>query len=502
MKILTSETIREADAYIIKNEPIASIDLMERAANQLFNWIHSAFPDSRFVIFAGLGNNGGDALALARMLTKNGNKVRVFEVNFTNNRSQDYIINYERLKKLQVKINKISDIKAFPKLIDDEIIIDGILGSGLNRPAKGLVAEIIHKINATDYPVISIDMPSGLFGEDNADNIDSNIIQACYTLTFQFPKLSFLFPENEIYVGDWDILDIGLHSEFIENVDTPYSFINIETIKPFIISRSHFSHKGDFGHGLLISGSYGKMGACVLASKAALRSGIGLLTTHIPKIGYDILQSAVPEAMVSIDNNTMVFTSLPEISPYNAIGIGPGIGTNPASFDAFQSLLKKEFPLIIDADGINIIANNKSWIKNIPHNSILTPHPKEFDRLVGTSKNSYHRLQKQIEFSKKTKMIVVLKGHFTSVSLPDGSVYFNTTGNPGMATGGSGDVLTGIILGLSAQGFLPDEAALTGVFVHGLAGDLAANELTQSALIASDIIDYLPDAFKQIEEYE
>ncbi len=502
MKILTSETIREADAYTIKNEPIASIDLMERASNQLFGWINSNFPDEKFVLFAGPGNNGGDALALARMLKENGNKVRIFEVDFTKNRSQDFTVNYERLKKLKLKVEKISDIKAFPEIKDDEIIIDGIFGSGLNRPAKGLAAEVIQKINETYNTIISIDVPSGLFGEDNTNNIESNIILANYTLTFQFPKLSFLFPENEIYVGDWEVLDIGLHPEFIENVDTPYRFITTETIKPFIIPRSHFSHKGDFGHGLLISGSYGKMGACVLASKAALRSGIGLLTTHIPTKGYEILQTAVPEAMVSLDKNAKQFTSLPRLNPYNAIGIGPGIGVHKSSYESFLMLLKTGIPLVIDADGINIIGKNKSWIKNIPSDSILTPHPKEFDRLVGDCSNSYERFQKQIAFSKKTKTVVVLKGHYTSVSFPDGSVYFNTTGNSGMATGGSGDVLTGIILGLSAQGFLPDEAALTGVFVHGLAGDLAANNLTQTSLIASDIIDFLPDAFQLLEEDE
>ncbi len=502
MKILTTELIREADSYTIANEPIKSIDLMERAATRLFEWIMENYPNNKFAIFVGPGNNGGDGLALARLLANNKNEVRVFEVNFTDKRSEDFIINYNRLKITGVKIEKISTEDDFPKLSDSEIVIDAIFGSGLSRPAKGLAAGIIQKINNGINPIVSIDVPSGLFAEDNSENCEYNIILADHTLTFQFPKLSFLFPENEIFVGNWYVLDIGLHPDFIKTVDSPYQLTELENIKPYIIPRTPFAHKGDFGHALLIAGSYGKMGACILAARAILRSGVGLLTVHVPSKGYGIIQTAVPEAMVSIDNDAKIFTNLPRLNNFNAIGIGPGLGVHKTSHNAFLKLLKTNLPLVIDADGLNLIAKNPEWIKLIPPDSILTPHPKEFDRLVGESFNSYERLQKQIKLAKEIKSVVIVKGHFTAIALPDGKVYFNTTGNPGMATGGSGDVLTGIILSLSAQGFLPEEAALTGVFIHGLAADMAVETVSQTALTASDIIDYLPEVFKMMEDDE
>jgi len=502
MKILTTDLIREADAYTIANEPIKSIDLMERAATRLFEWIMANFPKHRFAIFVGPGNNGGDGLTLARLLANNNCKVRVFEVNFTDKRSENFKTNYNRLKKAGIKIETISATDDFPELHDSEIVVDAIFGSGLSRAAKGLPASIIQKINNGINPIVSIDMPSGLFAEDNSNNVESNIILADHTLTFQFPKLSFLFAENEIFVGEWHVLDIGLHADFIENVDTPYQLIELADIKSYIIPRTPFAHKGDFGHALLIAGSYGKMGACVLAARAVLRTGIGLLTVHVPSKGYEIIQTAVPEAMVSIDHDAKMFTCLPKLNNYNAIGIGPGLGVHKASHDAFLKLLKINLPLVIDADGLNSIAKNPAWIKLIPQDSILTPHPKEFDRLVGESLNSYERLQKQIKLAKEIKSVVIVKGHFTAIAFPDGKVYFNTTGNPGMATGGSGDVLTGIILSLFAQGFLPDEVALTGVFIHGLAADMAVETVSQTALTASDIIDFLPEVFKMLEDDE
>ncbi len=502
MKILTTGLIREADAYTIANEPIKPIDLMERAATRLMEWVLENYPKGKFVVFVGPGNNGGDGLALARLLTAKKRKVRVFEINFTDKRTDSFKTNYNRLKKSGVKIEKISAEDDFPKLLNSEIIIDAIFGSGLSRPAKGLVAGIIQRINNDLNTIISIDIPSGLFAEDNSNNCESNIILADHTLTFQFPKLSFLFAENEIFVGDWHVLDIGLHPDFIESVNTPYWLTEFEDIKPYIIPRTPFAHKGDFGHALLIAGSYGKMGACILAARAALRTGVGLLTVHIPSKGYEVVQSTVPEAMVSIDHDAKIFTYLPKLNNYNAIGIGPGLGVHKGSKDAFLKLLETNSPLVIDADGINMIAKNPDWIKQIPPDSILTPHPKEFDRLMGESKNSYERLQKQITLAKDIKSVVIVKGHFTAIALPDGKVFFNTTGNPGMATGGSGDVLTGIILSLSAQGFLPDEAALTGVFIHGLAADIAVETMSQTAMTASDIIDALPEVFLMLENNE
>ncbi len=336
-------------------------------------------------------------------------------------------------------------------------------------------------------------------GEDNTENIPENIVKADFTLTFQFPKISFLFAENEIYTGEWEVLPIGLHPEGIKKVSSDYLFIEQADILKLVPPRTKFSHKGTFGHALLIAGSYGKMGAAVLASRACLRSGTGLLTTHVPRLGYSVLQTAIPEAMASIDQHDSMFTEFPDLSPYSAVGIGPGLNKKQNSKKAFCELLDKiSVPLVIDADGLNILSENKEWFEKLPENAILTPHPGEFRRLAGDADNSYQRLQQQIAFSKKYKVILVVKGAFTTITIPSGKVYFNSTGNPGMATAGSGDVLTGIILGLLAQRISPEDAAVLGVYVHGLAADLAVSRTSEIALIAGDIIRHLGRAFLKI----
>ncbi|HEX7584230.1 MAG TPA: NAD(P)H-hydrate dehydratase, partial [Prolixibacteraceae bacterium] len=360
--------------------------------------------------------------------------------------------------------------------------------------------EIVRHINHSGAKVIAIDIPSGLFGEDNSQNDLSDVIRASQTLTFQFPKLSFLFPENDLFVGDWEVLPIGLHPEAILQTESKYFDLVGTFISGTLKKRAKFSHKGTYGHALLIAGSYGKMGASVLSSKACLRAGVGLLTSHIPRLGYQIIQNSVPEAMTSIDPSDTVFSQLPELSQFSAIGIGPGLDKKPETQLAFKTLLQeKPVKLVIDADALNMLSANPEWYSLLPENTILTPHPKEFERLVGSSDNSYARMQKQVQFSMKYRIIVVCKGAHTCITVPDGSVFFNSTGNPGMATGGSGDVLTGIILGLLAQNYSQEEATLIGIFLHGLAGDLAAAEFGQQAMIAGDIIDQLGKAFLQLE---
>jgi len=380
------------------------------------------------------------------------------------------------------------------------IVIDGIFGSGLNKPLDGLAKSIVGQINRSGATVISIDMPSGLFGEDNSHNDLSGVIRANYTLTFQMPKLSFLFAENNPFVGDLLVLPIGLHPEAIDQTESKYFYLDQAFISGKIKKRSKYSHKGTYGHALLIAGSYGKMGASVLASRTCLRSGVGLLTSHVPRLGYEIIQNSVPEAMTSIDKDDQVFSEAPELQSYSAIGIGPGLDRKPKTQLAFRKLLRtKPAKLVIDADALNIMSENKDWYELLPENTILTPHPKEFERLAGPSANSWERLQIQIRFSEKYKVILVVKGADTCITLPDGRVFFNPTGNPGMATGGSGDVLTGLILGLLAQAYTPEEAALIGVYLHGLAGDLAATENGQQALIAGDITNQIGKAFLRLE---
>jgi NAD(P)H-hydrate epimerase len=498
MKLFTTKQIAGIDKFTIENEPIADIDLMERAAMQITNWLVQRFSiERKMVFFAGPGNNGGDALAIARQLADIGFQCEVYLLDFGKDLKGSPATNWKRLKEQgKVKLAKIRKIQDFLQTESSDIFIDGLFGSGLSRPLEGLPAEIVRKINALPNTTVAIDIPSGLMGEDNTENIQENILRADFTLTLQFPKISFLFAENEPFTGKWEVLPIGLHPEGIAQTSTDFYFIEKEEVKQMIPVRSKFAHKGTFGHALLIAGSYGKMGASVLASKACLRSGVGLLTAHVPHFGYSIIQTAIPEAMVSIDDHDSIFTGTPDLTPFSAIGAGPGLGMKSNTRKALKELIEKaKVPLVFDADALNILSEYKEWLNDLPENSILTPHPGEFKRLAGETANSWERIQKQMQLAAELKVIIVLKGAFTTVALPNGKLYFNSTGNPGMATAGSGDSLTGIILGLVAQHIPPEHAAIAGVFLHGLAGDIAAHEKSENALIAGDITDYLGKAF-------
>jgi NAD(P)H-hydrate epimerase len=505
MKILNAGQIRKVDAYTIEHEPVKSIDLMERAASQCVLWIKENLGDCLSIkIFVGPGNNGGDGLAIARLLAQDDNVIEVFMLTLPENLSPDARTNYERLAKAdKVTLSVLEEDEALPEVYEHDIVIDALYGSGLTRPLSGLAASIVKHINKADVTVVAIDLPSGLFAEANTYEDTEAIIKAYYTLSFQVPKLSFFFPENMVYVGNWHVLDIGLLPEAIEQQQTKYYTIQNEDVAFNLRPRNKFSHKGDYGHALLMAGSYGKMGAAVLASKACLRAGVGLLTAHISAKGYEIIQTTVPEAMVSIDPGPDYLSIVPELHKYNAVGIGPGIGTNDYTGFMLQNLLKSaNLPMVLDADALNLIALHQEWLDLLPVNSILTPHPGEFDRLVGSSKNGYDRIMKQIQFSQKQKIIVVLKGANTSITDPDGNCWFNCTGNPGMATAGSGDVLTGIVLSLLAQGYQPLQAALAGVYIHGMAGDLACEDTGVEALLSSDIINYIGKAFMTIRSNE
>jgi NAD(P)H-hydrate epimerase len=498
MKILKSSQIKEVDAYTIKNEPVASIDLMERAAKTITRQIVKKFPlKTKVKVFIGPGNNGGDGLAVARQLFDAGYFPTVYLLKISSKLSPNAEINLERIKKIEsLQVYELDNEKDFPPIDKDDLVVDALFGSGLSRKLEGLPASLVKHINQSDADIVSIDIPSGLFGEDNGLNDRDSIIKAKYTFTFQMPKLSFLFSENENFVGHWDVMDIGLMQKAIDEIDSGYFMLTSEDIASKIIQRKKFSHKGTYGHALLISGSYGKMGAAVLSAKACLRTGCGLVTVHVPKVGYEIVQTALPEAMISIDWSDIIFTDVPEIDHYSCIGIGPGIGTKPNTQKALFKLFERvEKPMVIDADALNILSQHKDWIQKIPANSILTPHPKEFERMVGDTTDDYDRMQQQIQFAVKNKLILVLKGAYTSIAMPDGTCYFNSTGNPGMATAGSGDILTGVILSLLAQGYPPADAAKIGVYLHGLAGDLASAQIGQEAMIASDINDNIGNAY-------
>ena len=501
MKLFTSRQIAELDKYTIESEPVADIDLMERASMQISNWIVKRFStEQKFIIFAGPGNNGGDALAIARQLAEFDFVCEVYLMDFGKMLKGSPAINWKRLKEQgKVQLSKIRVGSEMPEIGHSDVVLDGLFGSGLSRPLEGLPAEIVSRINQTINTIIAIDIPSGLMGEDNSGNNRTNVVRADFTLTFQFPKISFLFAENEEFVGEWEVLPIGLHPDGIKKKKTDFYFLEKEDIQQILPIRSRFEHKGTLGHALLLAGSFGKMGAALLASKSCLRAGVGLLTTHVPRLGYSILQSTVPEAMASVDQHDSVITGFPKLDPFTAIGIGPGLDQKQNTQKALCLLLENtKVPLVLDADALNILSANKEWLGKLPEGSVLTPHPGEFRRLVGEAESTYAYLQKQIEFAKKYKCVLVLKGAFTSVALPDGRLFFNSTGNPGMATGGSGDVLTGIILGLLAQGMSSEDAALAGVFIHGLAGDVASQKYTEFSMTAGDIIESIGKAFKKM----
>ena len=497
MKIPNILAARAADAYTIENEPISSVDLMERAATQIYFWLMKKLKTKEvsIKIFCGMGNNGGDGLVLARLLASNDIFAQVFIVHVSENFSHDCEVNYERLKEIpEVPMFGIFSKDDFPKIDDNDIIIDALFGSGLSRPLEGLAAELVNHLNDNQAVRIAIDIASGLNGDtiNRVCTQDIPIVHADYTVSMQFPKMAFLYPENEPFVGKWEVLDIKIHPDYIENLEVSNFYTTEDVVKPLIHRRGKHSHKGTYGHALLIAGSTGKTGAALLASESCLRSGVGLLTTHLPKSATLPLQVYLPEAMISIDESDDCFSQLPDLQPYNAIGAGPGLGKAEKTVNALKHLIQDvRVPLVLDADALNIIAENKTWLSFLPEKTIITPHPKEFERLFGKTENSQQRLELQRAMSQKHNIIIVLKGANTAITFPNGSCFFNSTGNPGMATAGSGDVLTGIVLSLLAQRYTPEEAAIIGVFMHGRAGDRAAEKLGMEAMIARDISNSL-----------
>jgi len=500
LPIFSAEQIKLIDAHTINIEPIASIDLMERAALKCTQWLMKHYSlETIFKVCCGLGNNGGDGLAIARQLLEHGYKVEVFIINYSDKYSDDFLINKRCLETLFPRfLMEVNDFAHLPHFQKSDVVIDALFGIGLSKSLSGLAADCVNQMNSSDAVIVAIDVPSGLFADKYSDR-RSSIIKAKYTLTFQSPKLSFMFAENNIYVGSGHVLDIGLRvSEKLRSEATAF-YLTEEHLHQLMKPRAKFSHKGAFGHSLLLVGSYGKMGAAIMSAHALLRSGAGLLTVCVPKCGYEIMQTSVPEAMALVNGNEFIQFSELDVKAYSTIGIGPGIGTKKGTQHSVKVILESyKKPIVIDADALNAISLNKEWLKLIPENSILTPHPKEFERLTKSAENDFERHQLQIEFSKKQKVYVVLKGAHTCITTPDGKSYFNSTGNSGLAKGGSGDVLTGLITGLLAQGYSSFEASVIGVYVHGLAGDITKEEKGEVAMIPTDVIENIPNAFKRL----
>lgn len=502
MKILDAAQIRSLDAYTIKHEPVDSIELMERAAGKCFTWIKSRMRRKRKVrIFCGTGNNGGDGLALGRMLGGTGHQVLIHLAGPWQEGSADFRANREKLNGVRnLVVQELSGDALLPEIDPGDLVIDALFGSGLNRPLEGFYSRIVQHINDSGAVVVSIDLPSGLFCGDNTANDYKSVIQADYTLSFQLPKLAFLFREHEMYTGQWEVLDIGLHQDGLDQAETDFYMVEPGDLKSLYRPRKRFCHKGNFGHALLIAGSREKMGAAMLAAKACLRSGSGLLSVCVPAGGVTAMHAGIPEAMCLPANDPGIVDGIPsDLKAFQAIGAGPGLGTEDATARALKLLIQEAtVPLVLDADALNILAKNPTWCGFLPQGTVLTPHPGEFDRMAGKSGSGYERLMKARDFAHRFQVHLVLKGAYTASISPRGKVYFNPTGNPGLATGGSGDVLTGAILAWLSQGYDPLASCLIGVYTHGLAADLAVRGRAYEGLLAGDVTEMLPKAINKV----
>ena len=502
MKILSAQQIYAADKATIKSQGINSIELMERAGTVCFDWIHKRLQGNpiKILVFCGVGNNGGDGLVISRHLIQHGYNVSCYVVNFSEKRTDEFLHNYNRLKDLGTWPITITSKNEFPEISNEYVVVDAIFGIGLKGSIKDFTSDLITHINKAKAYTLSIDIPSGMYA-DKTNSKDDFILEASHTLTFQQPKLAFLLPNNQKYIYTWQVIDIALDEEFLDSIESDYFIIQKEEVKSIYKMRDKFSHKVTFGHSLLIGGSYGKMGAISLASKAALKSGSGLVTAYVPKCGYEILQISIPEVMVEVDADKELYDFNFKSKP-TVIGIGPGMGTSDKTLKGFSNFLEENtLPLVIDADALNLISVKKGLLKKIPENSILTPHPKELERLIGEWNDDYEKIKKTKALSVKYKIIIVLKGANT-VIVDGNKCHFNSTGNPALATAGSGDVLTGIITGLLAQKYSALNAAKLGVYLHGKSADIGLEDHSVETFTASNILDYLGDAFKSLFEKE
>ncbi len=506
--ILDAPRICEADAYTIAHEPVLSIDLMERAAVRCTKRILEEHYKGRFgrpellryAVVVGMGNNGGDGLAIARALYGAGVPVRVLRAMHRQKASPDHAVNHQRLLASGVTCTDFGEHDAPPSFARQEVIVDALLGTGITEPITGLLARIVKSINASGRPVIAVDMPSGLFTEDNGANDPTSIIRAHLTLSLELPKLAMLLPDNDAFVGEWTLVPIGLDRSFINQQETAYHLMEEADAMNMVPVRPRSGHKGTFGHACILAGGEGRMGAALLATNAALRSGVGLVTAQIPRCGLALIQSAAPEAMCIPDADEVKLTGYTDVQGTTALGIGPAIGTHNDTASLLKRMIQDaSVPMVIDADALTILAADPTWITFLPPGTVLTPHPKEFDRLAGAvAESAYVRLQAARELATRTGCIVALKGHHTAICDQSGGVTFNATGNPGMAKGGSGDVLTGLLTGLLAQGIEPLTASKLGVHLHGLAGDLAAQHRGMDGMTAQDIIAAIPEAWVRL----
>ena len=513
MKLLSAAQIRDLDQTTIREQRTTSTALMERAATALAEWLfghYSPAEAGEILLLCGPGNNGGDGLALARLLYMSGYAVRLALLP-----AEKYSDDYEYNHHVLPKVIPVSELhaEALPAIAPGALVVDALFGTGLSRPLAGLAAAVVQHLNASRARVLAIDLPSGLLADAPQPDPAAPVVRASHTISFDLPKLAFLLPQNADHVGEWHVVAIGLSAAFIEQAPTPWHFTRLPGGAGFgpglapaqpdvqLPKRGKFAYKNTFGHALLLAGSRGKMGAAVLASGACLHGGVGLLTVAVPGCGYDIVQATRPEAMCLPDPQADFISELPALASYQAVGIGPGLGQEEASRAVLEKLLREaQVPLVIDADALNLLGQHRELLDLLPKNTVLTPHLGEFARLTEKTKDDYHRLDLLREFAQKHRCVVALKGAYTAVAAPDGQVYFNSTGNPGMGTGGSGDVLTGLVLALRADQRLDALLATRlAVLAHGHAGDLAATETGEAGLVAGDLVRFIGPALQQLQ---
>jgi len=492
LPLLTSAQIREADAYTIAHEPIASIDLMERASKAFVGWFVNHFPDKKQAIsvYCGTGNNGGDGLAIARMLDDHQYKnLDVKVVQFSGKATDDFTINLKKIQQTKVRLSEIGKDEPMPEEFG-EVIIDALLGSGLNKPLSGDYKRLVDYLNSLKRTVVAVDVPTGLF-TDGEIPTDGVVLKANLVITFQAPKISFLLPESGPYIKCWEAVNIGIDEKFIRSLNSPYQAVEEKDIHKMLKPRHRFSNKGTYGHALIVAGQPETMGAALLCASACVYSGAGLTTACVPQSGLTALNSYMPEIMAIVRHNQE--TPKIEWDKFNTMGIGPGLGKDKYALDLFTDILTNyKNPVVIDADALNLLSEHKELWKKIPADSVLTPHMKEFDRLFGEHENWWQRVQSGIKKAKDHQLYILLKNDYTLIITPQGKVYFNTTSNPAMASGGMGDVLTGIITSLVAQHYTPEEACIIGAYIHGKAGDELALPNRANVVLPGQVAARLP----------
>ncbi len=503
MKLFTNEEIRAIERYTIENEGISAQELIERVAEGVSDEISSRWRSNKpTIVFAGPGNNGADALGVSRMLFERGFRPEVYLFNIGGDKlSADCMAQRDRLLREapEITFHEVQSSFSMPKITSSHLVLDGLFGSGLREELKGGFKSLVQYINEVDATVVSIDLPSGMFGDWNPQIVNRNTIHATLTLAIQFPRICFFISDNAELIGEWKVIDIGLSAAAIAGSAVNFCLVESRDVQHRLRHRKEFSSKADFGSAILYAGSYGMMGAAILAARGCLRGGVGKLTVNSPKCGYSVLQSSVPEAIYRHNRGELNIVDIHPERTFSAIAIGPGIGTNELTVKAVGDFLASiNQPVIIDADALNCIALKPSMLNSIPVLSIITPHAGEFDRIFGPQPSSEARLRKAIEMAKYYNILIVLKGHYTAIVRPDGKVYFNSSGCPAMATAGSGDVLTGLLLAMLAQGYPAELASLIAVYIHGLAGEMAAAENGEYGTTAGDIADYIGKAIKEV----